>query len=152
MAIKLTPGERRLWIETIVFLAGTGNAATWILPREDYLDFDDCNQAYFTIQYWVSGPGAANVTLDFQRTTQIDSPDQFESMLDPTGLVTFAGSSSGFKDRDVGRNTYPADKWPRGIGRAIFKNNNGTLANFAAVRVRIWITVQKLTATSGMAA
>jgi hypothetical protein len=152
MAKPIEPGARKLWVDTIVFLdklSSTGSS-TWVLPREQYFDFGNCNQAYFSIQFWCCGPGAAGVTLDFERTTQTDSPDQFESMLDTP--ITFTASSSGWKERDIGRNTAANDKWPRGIGRVVLKNTDATAGHFAAIRVRIWNTTQSFTASSGMAA
>jgi hypothetical protein len=147
MANPIEPGERRLWVDTIVFLDKQSEpGSTWTMPREQYLDFRNCNQAYLTVQYWCCGPGAAGVTLDFQRTTQTDLPDQFESMLD--SVLTFSGSSSGWLERDIGRNTAANDKWPRGLGRVVLKNTDNVAGHFAAIRVRVWITTQSLTAAA----
>lgn len=145
---KLNPGQRLLWLDTSFVLDGTGGpvSALWYPPQEDYLDFGDCNQAYFSWQTWISGPGRNDVKMFFQRNTLDDQPNMFVNM----NATIIALSKTGWNSRDFGRAAnVSADLLPEGQGRVLISNAPAGADDFAAVRIRMWVAGQSFASAKG---
>lgn len=136
----MADGKPRLWLDTTALLDGaTGGAISWLLALEDYLEFGDATQAYFTIEYYAAGPGATTTTLQLQRTSMhSDYDDGFENML---GTAITLAREHKVEKRAFGPDGGATDKYPRGLCRVKLANS-GALENWCAVRMRIWVTLQ----------
>lgn len=134
----------RLWVDTHVILdANSGDQAyDYFLPREQYIEFGAANQAFFTIESYVYGPARADVDLYVMRTRDqgYDDGDQFEDM-NAAGISLPDGH--GWTNYTFGRgpNTNNNDLFPRGVGSLRLNNTSST--DFADVRIRVWVTLQR---------
>ena len=137
----------RLWLDKYIVLDATGGRATiWRVPREEYLDFGDANQAYFAWEYHAVGPGAADLQMTFERTSlQVAKTgtdvDELEDMnLTPISLTRGHGWGKWVFGRD---HSAVGDRYPRGLGALELYNSSSTGTDWAAVRLRVWATLQE---------
>jgi len=140
--ITPTLGRPSLVLDELIILDGaTGSqASTWVPPREKYIDFGDANQAMFSFEVYGGGPGIGSVTLYAQRTASSGSDDEDFENMNATG-VTLAATHA-WHELSFGRDpTTAGDKPPQGLGRPYLKNGHAT--NFAVVRLRVWVELQR---------
>lgn len=130
-----------LWFDRWITLddASSSYADTWVNAPHEYIDFSDVEAAYFTIEYWGVGPGAADVELYIQRCAAITAKDGcFQDMNAAALAVTRA---SGALTPSFGPDGTAGDKYPRGVGRLRAVNTNAVAGNWAAVRVRVSVAL-----------
>ncbi len=147
----LIPGQRILWLDTAFVLddkSGGTQAYDWYPPREDYIDFGDCNQVKFDLKVWLSGLGLISVKVNFERATQLELPDQFENMNSVPQNINQGGVGPGVFSVEFGRGalTVQQDKYPRGIGRLYVYNEDAVAGHFCMVHMQIWAAGQRFTA------
>ncbi len=141
-----------LWYEGLVFLGdGTTDVDTWTMAPHQQLDFGDANQAYVTLEYSVSGPGAGTVAVGLQRSAaRVELNAAFESMEPTSGATAWLlplGTSAG---EGVVAASYGVDqvltsaanirKLPRGIGR-MMAQNTGIAGEWAVLWLRCSIAL-----------
>ncbi len=141
-----------LWYEGLIFLGdSTTTVAEWAMPPHRSLDFGDANQAYVTLEYSLSGPGAATAAVGLQRSAaRVELDAAFESMEPTSGAAAWllpsgTGAGDGVVSASYGVDQVMATaanirKLPRGIGR-IVAQNTGTAGNWAVVWVRCSIAL-----------
>lgn len=141
-----------LWYEGLIFLGDSTTAvAEWVMAPHQFLDFGDAGQAYVTLEYSLSGPGAATVALGLQRSAaRVELDAAFESMepavssmnwLLPTGTAAGAGVvAASYGVDQVMTAAGDIRKLPRGIGRLVAQNT-GIAGNWAVLWVRCSIAL-----------